>query len=85
MNTKRKNITDLRNSLFETFEDVSSGNMYSISHKNGSEVVMISVDELSKLRKEIELHKNLSIGYAQALRGEGISSEELKRKLREEL
>lgn len=85
MNTKRKNITDLRNSLFETFEDVSSGNVYSISHKNGSEVVMISVDELSKLRKEVELHKNLSIGYAQALRGEGISSEELKRKLREEL
>lgn len=85
MNTKRKNITDLRNNLFETFEEVSSGNVYSISHKNGSEVVMISSDEFSKLQEEIELHKNLSIGYAQALRGEGISSEELKKKLREEL
>ena len=31
---------------------------------------------------QVELHKNLRIGYAQAMRGEGISSDKLKRQLK---
>jgi two-component system LytT family response regulator len=38
--------------------------------------------EIEKLHDEIELHKNIAIGYAQALRGEGISSSDLKERLK---
>jgi len=79
---KLKTITELRNSLFESFDDVVSGKILEVSHKNGSRIAMIPIDELEKLENEAELHKNLAIGYAQALRGEGISTQQLKQKLK---
>jgi prevent-host-death family protein len=79
---KRKTITDLRNSLFETFDEVVSGEPQVISHKNGNEVAMLSIEKMNELYSEVELHKNLAIGYAQALRGEGVSSAELKERLK---
>lgn len=82
---RRKTVTELRSSLFETFEEVADGETHLISHKNGKTVAMISVEKLDALDEEIELHKNLAIGYAQAMRGEGISTEELMKSLREEL
>lgn len=39
---------------------------------------MVPIDKIEKLNEEIELHKNLAIGHAQALRGEGVSSSTLK-------
>ncbi|HBS26467.1 MAG TPA: hypothetical protein DD827_04965 [Gammaproteobacteria bacterium] len=80
MNTK--SITELRNSLFETFDAVVSGESLQITHKNGSSVAMVPVDELEQLREQVDLHKNLAIGYAQALRGEGVLSSELKQRLK---
>lgn len=79
---KRKTITELRNSLFETFDEVVSGETQLITHKNGSMVAMVPADQIEKMNEEIKLHKNLAIGYAQALRGEGISSSSLKDRLR---
>jgi len=79
---KRKTITELRNTLFETFDEVVAGEVQLISHKNGTEVAMVPVNKIEELFNEIELHKNLAIGYAQALRGDGISSSELKDKLK---
>ncbi len=81
-NSKKKTITELRNSIFETFDDVVSGQTQIITHKNGSSVAMVPVDTLEMLIQEIELHKNLAIGYAQALRGEGITTSKLKSKLK---
>lgn len=81
-NPKRKTITELRNSIFETFDEVASGETQIITHKNGSMVAMVPVDQIEKLKEEIELHKNLAIGYAQALRGEGVSSSTLKERLK---
>jgi prevent-host-death family protein len=81
-NPKRKTITELRNSIFETFDEVVSGETQLITHKNGSMVAMVPVDQIEKLNEEIELHKNLAIGYAQALRGEGVSTSTLKQKLK---
>ena len=81
-NPKRKTITELRNSLFETFDDVVSGETQLITHKNGTMVAMIPVGEIESLKEEVELHKNLAIGYAQALRGEGVSSSTLKDRLK---
>lgn len=81
-NPKRKTITELRNSIFETFDEVVSGETQLITHKNGSMVAMVPVDQIEKLNDEIELHKNLAIGYAQALRGEGISTSTLKERLK---
>lgn len=75
---KCKTITELRNTIFETFDEVIAGEAQVITHKNGTMVAMISVDKIEELYEEIELHKNLAIGYAQAVRGEGVSSEELK-------
>ncbi len=80
--TKRKTITELRNTLFETFDEVAAGETQFISHKNGTEIVMVSADKIESLNNEIELHKNLAIGYAQALRGEGVSSGDLKNRLK---
>lgn len=80
---KRKTITELRSSLFETFDEVVAGQPQIISHKNGSTIAMVPIDEIDLLHSEIELHKNLAIGYAQALRGEGSSTQELKNKLKE--
>lgn len=80
--TKRKSITELRNSLFETFDEVVAGETQFITHKNGSMVAMVPADQIEKMNDEIELHKNLAIGYAQALRGEGISSSNLKDRLK---
>ena len=82
MITKQKTITELRNSLFETFEQVVAGEPQIITHKNGKKLVMVPVDTINELNKQIELHKNLAIGYAQAIRGEGISSNQLKNKLK---
>ena len=42
---------------------------------------MNPADTINKLNERIELHKNLAIRYAQALKGEGISSNQLKKKL----
>ncbi|MAX65329.1 MAG: type II toxin-antitoxin system Phd/YefM family antitoxin [Bacteriovoracaceae bacterium] len=81
-NPKRKTITELRNSIFETFDEVVSGETQLITHKNGSMVAMVPVDQIEKLNEEIERHKNLAIGYAQALRGEGVSTSTLKQKLK---
>ena len=80
---KSKSITELRSSLFETFDEVIAGEAQVITHKNGKMVAMISVDKIEELYEEIELHKNLAIGYAQALRGEGVSTDELKSRLQD--
>lgn len=80
---KSKSITELRNTIFETFDEVIAGETQVITHKNGNMVAMISVDKIESLYEEIELHKNLAIGYAQAMRGEGVSSDELKNRLKE--
>ena len=79
---KRKTITELRNSIFETFDEVVSGQTQLITHKNGSMVAIVPIDQIEKLNDEIELHKNLAIGYAQALRGEGVSTSTLKQRLK---
>lgn len=81
-NPKRKSITELRNTIFDTFDEVASGEVQYITHKNGSMVAMVPVDQIDKLNEEIDLHKNLAIGYAQALRGEGVSSASLKKRLK---
>jgi len=82
--TQEKTITELRNSIFETFEQVVTGTPQMITHKNGQRLVMVSEETIKQLNEQIELHKNLAIGYAQALRGEGISSNQLKNKLKAE-
>ena len=78
---KSKTITELRNTIFETFDEVIAGETQVITHKNGSMVAMISVDKIECLYEEIDLHKNLAIGYAQAMRSEGVTSSELKKRL----
>ena len=80
---KSKTITELRNSLFETFDEVVAGNSQVITHKNGSAVAMVSLRKIQELEDEIQLHKNLAIGYAQAMRGEGINTQELKKRLKD--
>jgi len=79
---KRKTITELRSTLFDTFDEVVGGEIQYITHKNGSMVAMVPVDQMDKLQDEIDLHKNLAIGYAQAMRGEGIASSSLKKRLK---
>jgi hypothetical protein len=44
---------------------------------------MVPCETIDLLNELIELHKNLAIGYTQALRSEGISSFKLKSKLKE--
>ena len=39
---KRKTVTELRNSLFETFEEVCEGEPQIVTHKNGKMVALIS-------------------------------------------
>jgi len=75
---KRKTITELRSSLFETFDEVLAGESQIITHKNGSAVAIISLSKMEEMEQEIELHKNLAIGYAQAMRGESLSTKTLK-------
>ena len=78
----QKTITELRSTLFETFDQVVSGTPQVITHKNGQRLAMVSEDIINQLNEQVELHKNLAIGYAQALRGEGVSSSQLKEKLK---
>ncbi len=80
--TKQKTITELRNTLFETFDQVVAGEPQVITHKNGKKLAMVPANTINELNAQIELHKNLAIGYAQALRGEGISGNQLKDKLK---
>lgn len=79
---KSKSITELRNSLFETFDAVVAGEIHHITHKNGRRAAIVPIDTIQTMQEEIELHKNLAIGYAQALRGEGVSSSQLKENLK---
>ena len=71
------------NKIFETFDEVVAGETQMITHKNGNVIAMVPLNVLEEMKNEIELHKNLAIGYAQAMRGEGISSQELKERLKE--
>jgi prevent-host-death family protein len=80
---KRKTITELRSSLFETFDEVLSGESQIVTHKNGSAIALVSLTKIEEMEKEIQLHKNLAIGYAQALRGEGILTSDLKSRMKE--
>jgi prevent-host-death family protein len=80
---KRKTITELRSSLFETFDEVLNGDAQIVTHKNGSAIALVSLSKMEEMEQEIELHKNLAIGYAQALRGEGTSTKDLKSKMKE--
>ena len=80
---KRKTITELRSSLFETFDEVLAGESQIITHKSGSAVALISLSKIEEMEQEIELHKNLAIGYAQAMRGEGITTKDLKSRMKE--
>lgn len=80
---KSKTITELRSTLFETFDEVIAGEPQVVTHKNGTSIALISLSKIQAMEDEIELHKNLAIGYAQAMRGEGISSKELKNKMKE--
>jgi len=82
--TKRKTITELRSNLFETFEEVLTDGPQLITHKNGTAVALVSLTEIEALESEIELHKNLAIGYAQALRGEGVSTPDLKTRMQQQ-
>ena len=79
---KSKSITELRSSLFETFDEVIAGEAQVITHKNGKMVAMISIDQIEDLYDQIDLHKNLAIGQAQAMRGEGVTTDELKKRLK---
>lgn len=78
---KSKTLTELRSTLFETCEDVIAGKTQLVTHKNGHILALMSLEKMQELYDEIELHKNLCIGYAQAMRGEGITTLELKKKL----
>lgn len=82
--------------LYEKEEEISCGNWYELDTKNplqgieekimpaNSEIIKDVVGFLtSGFQDEDELHRNLSRGYDQALKGEGISGQELKNKLRE--
>jgi hypothetical protein len=80
---KRKTITELRSSLFETFDEVLGGESQIVTHKNGSAIALVSLTKIEEMEREIELHKNLAIGYAQAMRGEGISTSDLKSRMKE--
>jgi len=80
---KRKTITEFRSSLFETFDEVLSGESQIVTHKNGSAIALVSLTKIEEMEKEIQLHKNLAIGYAQAMRGEGISTSDLKSRMKE--
>ncbi len=80
---KTKSITELRNTLFETFDEVAAGETQMITHKNGSVIAMVPLSAIENLANEVELHKNLAIGYAQAMRGEGISTADLKKRLKD--
>jgi hypothetical protein len=80
---KSKSITELRSSLFETFDEVIAGEAQVITHKNGKMIAMISIDQIEDLYDQVDLHKNLAIGYAQAMRGEGVTTDELKKRLKE--
>ncbi len=80
---KSKTITELRSSLFETFDEVLNGETQIITHKNGSAIALVSIKKIEEMENEIELHKNLAIGYAQAMRGEGISTNDLKSRMKE--
>ena len=81
-NSSKKTITELRKSLFETFDEVVEGKPCVVSHKNGSEIAMVPIDMIKKLQNTVELNKRLAAGYAQAMRGEGISTAELKERLK---
>ena len=81
--SKTKTITQLRNSLFKTFDEVIAGKSQVVMHKKGGIVAIVPINAIEKLEDEIQLHKNLAIGYAQALRGEGVSTQTLKKKLKD--
>ncbi len=80
---KGKTITELRSSLFETFDEVLSSESQIVTHKNGSAIALVSLTKIEEMEKEIKLQKNLAIGYAEAIRGEGISTSDLKSRMKE--
>ena len=55
---------------------------YRLCNKKGDMVAIVPINAIEKLEDEIKLHKNLAIGYAQVLRGEGISTQSLKKKFK---
>ena len=69
--------------MFETFDEFLAADSQIITHKNGTAIALVSLSKIEEMEQEIELHKNLAIGYAQAMRGEGISTKDLKNRMKE--
>ena len=69
--------------MFETFDEVLAADSQIITHKNGTAIALVLLSKIEEMEQEIELHKNLAIGYAQAMRGEGISTKDLKNRMKE--
>lgn len=80
--SKSKSIAELKNSIFETFDEVVAGETQVITNENGKMIVLISIDQLEELYEQVDLNENLSIGYSQMLRGESITTAELLEKLK---
>jgi hypothetical protein len=80
---EQKTITKFRNTLFETFDEVEAGKIQLITHKNGKKIALVPFGKIEEMNNQIIMHRNLAIGYAEALRGEGVSSVELKKKFKD--
>jgi len=46
--TKQKTITELRSTLFETFEQVVAGEPQLITHKSGKKIAMVPSESIQK-------------------------------------
>ena len=51
---KRKTITELRSSLFETFDEVLNGEFQIVTHKNGNAVALVSLSKIEEMEQESE-------------------------------
>lgn len=69
---KIKSATELRNSLYETLNEVAHGDPQVITHKRGDAVVLISQEKFNALIDEKDVLREIASGRAELDQGLGI-------------
>jgi prevent-host-death family protein len=78
---KVQSATEPRRHLTETIDEVARGEPQIITHKRGESVIIISQEKFNALIDEREVLREISLGVAQLDRGEGISHDDVKRRM----
>lgn len=79
---KIKSATAFRENLYETLKDVTDGNTYVVTQKEGKNIVLISQEDFNVLLDEREVLRSISLGISDLEEGKKVKHQDAVASLR---